>query len=357
MSPKEIAMTTAIVEYDFKPLARIGSPENMRDMMRSERMQNALRDILPKFSDEPDPDKHIARLVAQAGIAFMNTPRLADCTQISIFEAMMNVASTGLSLARQAGEAYLIPFRDNRKGVTNAQFMPGYRGLIRLAHQTAAVRSVDVVSVFADEQFEYEERADGPHLLHVPDFDADRVDKDIRYVYCRILMFPGGSKVIVMNRKEIEKIRSTSKQKDGDPWRYHWGEMAKKTVIKRALKTLPQSISDKTGAMLARAVELDNRAAGFDFDSDELKEYKVEQQKQLDAEWKERMEADKDAVDALPDLKAGIDALVSDVAAKLKTDTDGAKAVIDGMAKKKLGAPEITTQDSLTLVREAWEAE
>ena len=118
MSPKEIAMTTAIVEYDFKPLARIGSPENMRDMMRSERMQNALRDILPKFSDEPDPDKHIARLVAQAGIAFMNTPRLADCTQISIFEAMMNVASTGLSLARQAGEAYLIPFRDNRKGVT-----------------------------------------------------------------------------------------------------------------------------------------------------------------------------------------------------------------------------------------------
>ena len=44
-----------------------------------------------------------------------------------------------------------------------------------------------------------------------------------------------------MSVTDIEKIRSISKSKDGQAWKEHWAEMAKKTVIRRISKRLPMS--------------------------------------------------------------------------------------------------------------------
>jgi len=44
-----------------------------------------------------------------------------------------------------------------------------------------------------------------------------------------------------MNVAEIEKVRNISRAKNSSPWQEHWGEMAKKTVIRRLAKRLPMS--------------------------------------------------------------------------------------------------------------------
>ena len=171
--------------------------------------------------------------------------------------------------------------------------MPGYRGLIKLAHQTGGVKSVDAVAVFDGEEFEYWEDEHGSHLRHKPDLDTERKDEDIKYVYARITMATGGIIVAVMNRTQVEKIRSGSKSRNGPGWTQHWGEMAKKTIIKRGLKYVPQSTSDKAVGILERAIEMDNRTGGF-LDGDVIDGLCQERQAERDADWKKRLEGGQD---------------------------------------------------------------
>ena len=56
---------------------------------------------------------------------------------------------------------------------------------------------------------------------------------------------------------EVEKIRRSSRAADAGPWVNHWGEMARKTVIKRLAKRLPSS------ADLDQVIASDNEAVGL----------------------------------------------------------------------------------------------
>jgi recombination protein RecT len=44
-----------------------------------------------------------------------------------------------------------------------------------------------------------------------------------------------------MTHGEIEKIRNISRAKDNGPWKDHWNEMARKTVLRRLMKYLSLS--------------------------------------------------------------------------------------------------------------------
>lgn len=275
-------------QYEFKPLARVGDSKSMKTMLQSDRMKTALLEILPQFSDDADPEKHISRLVAQAGIAYMSNNKLGQCTQLSFFEAMMCLAETGLSLSRQSGEAYLVPFADTQKGIVNCTFMPGYRGLIKLAVQTGGVKDVYSYTVHEGDEFEVK-LGTSPQIIHKPSFEVDRSnDTKITHVYAVIDTATGGQVFQVMTRAEVERIRKLSKAPNSPAWKNHWGEQARKTVIKRTLKTVPQSVSDKAVSILERAIELDNHAGGF-VDVD-IEEYKQADQEAKTADWNQRVQ-------------------------------------------------------------------
>ena len=71
------------------------------------------------------------RFTRMALSAINNTPKLAECTQMSFLAALMNAAQLGLEPNTPLGQAYLIPFQN--KGVLECQFQLGYKGLINLA--------------------------------------------------------------------------------------------------------------------------------------------------------------------------------------------------------------------------------
>ena len=57
------------------------------------------------------------RFVRMALTAVNNTPVLAQCTPMSFIAALMNAAQLGLEPNTPLGQAYLIPYKNKKKGV------------------------------------------------------------------------------------------------------------------------------------------------------------------------------------------------------------------------------------------------
>lgn len=201
------------------------------------RSQGSLAAILPKHLD---PE----RMVRVALVATVHQPKLLECSGQSILLAVMQASQLGLEIGGALGHAYLVPF----KGV--AQFIPGYRGLIELARRSKAVWGMEARAVFDGDKFDW---AYGlyPKLEHKPLSKT----RDLTHVYA-VARMDQGNEFDVMDREDIEAIRSRSRAKDNGPWITDYNEMAKKTVVRRICKMLPLSVQ------LAAAVEADNRSEG-----------------------------------------------------------------------------------------------
>jgi recombination protein RecT len=197
----------------------------------------------------------VDRLIRAALLAMSRSPLLLQCTQNSIIQSMMVAAQLGLETDGVLGSAYLVPFR-NKSGEYEAQLIPGYRGLIDLARRSGQIKRIEARVVKEKDKFEFHYGLE-PILRHVPCFPAD--GGNIIAAYAIAELTDGSTQVEVMSKAEIDGIRARSKAKDSGPWVSDYGEMARKTVVRRLIKYLPLSVE------LARAIEIDNRVeAGED---------------------------------------------------------------------------------------------
>ena len=181
------------------------------------------------------------RFIRCALTAISNNSDLAKCTQSSFIGALMNAAQLGLEPNTPLGQAYLIPY-----GGT-VQFQLGYKGLIELARRAGI--TIQVHEIGDKDIFQYEYGLE-PKLRHVPNLvDRGRV---IGY-YCVWKNKDGQFGIEVASKSEIDKFaREKSKAYKSGPWKTDFDAMAKKTVIKRALKYAPVAVE------LAEAIAADN---------------------------------------------------------------------------------------------------
>lgn len=200
------------------------------------------------------------RLARIALTEVRKNPKLGDADQASFLGAIMQCAQLGLEPGGALGHAYLLPFENRRKGITEVQFIVGYRGMIDLARRSGQIVSLEARAVYEADQFHVQLGLDS-NLTHVPAWDkADR--GPLMFVYAVAKLKDGGVQFDVMSRAEIEKIRNESQGyktaikygKTDSPWIGAFDEMAKKTVVRRLFKYLPVSIE------LTRAVGLDEQA-------------------------------------------------------------------------------------------------
>jgi recombination protein RecT len=198
--------------------------------------------------------KHMTadRLARIALTEVRKTPALGRCDQASFLGAVMQCAQLGLEPGGALGHAYLLPFENRKKGITEVQFIVGYRGMIDLARRSGQILSLEARAVYAADRF-HVVLGLNPDLQHEPAWDVE--DRGpLRFVYSVAKLKDGGTQFEVMSRMEIEKVRAKSKAGSAGPWVDHFEEMAKKTVIRRLFKYLPVSIE------MARAVGLDEQA-------------------------------------------------------------------------------------------------
>lgn len=224
-------------------LTKAEKANTMRELLTRADVKEQIKLVLPQHLS---PD----RLLRVALTAILRTPALLDCTRESILSCVLTAAQLGLEPDQFLGQAYLIPFRNNKKGVMECQIMPGYRGYISLARRTGEVQSVNAQVVYTRDKFDLvyglEER-----LEHRP-AEGDRGEPRGAYV---VFHYKDGSRSFdYMSTSDIERIRKRSKTPDNGPWVTDWDEMAKKTVIKRHAKLAPMSVE------FARATALEDRA-------------------------------------------------------------------------------------------------
>ena len=196
---------------------------------------------------------------------------LLECSPPSLVRCVMDAATFGLIPDGATNEAHLVPFYNGKKKCYEAQFMPGYSGIIKLALQSGYIDGVELHEVYQNDEFEYEYGLD-QKLKHRP---TEGNPGPLRAVYCIVLLSTGHKTFEVMTKKKAEEHRDKfckSKSKDGKiygPWADHFEAMALKTVLKRGLKYTPKS------SELAAALNLDNlQEAGVDRDNPEVVDIK-----------------------------------------------------------------------------------
>lgn len=198
--------------------------------------------------------------------AMASNTLLQKCEPQTIRDAVINIASIGLSLNPVLKHCALIPRYSKQLKVYECHCDPMYQGLIAIATDGGSVINVWAEVVREqdrqDGNFKYFAGTD-PKIIHTPDpFMTEKMRGEVIGVYC-IAEIQGSKhpKVEFMSIEQIEKVRNKSelydKKKKG-PWVDWFEEMAKKTVIKRAQKTWPKG----TGR-LEKAVQLANIADGY----------------------------------------------------------------------------------------------
>lgn len=202
------------------------------------------------------------RLLITAG----NTnPELFTCTASSFLAAGVFCAQLGLEPNDARGLAYLIPFKDHRKGKI-VQVVIGYRGMMELARRSGMVSTFQATPVFSGDEFHYQLGLD-PQLHHVPNEDGDDSYDSLTHVYAVARVRTPGQQgagdpqFVVLTRRQIDKVRNTAKAKTSEaafrysPWFTEAVEMAKKTALRRLCKYLPQTVE------MAAAATIDDAGA------------------------------------------------------------------------------------------------
>lgn len=197
-------------------------------------MQNLLITMKPQIDAALPSVLTGERFTRMVLTAMSNTPKLTQCTQNSFLGAMMQAAQLGLEPNTPLGEAYLIPFKNH--GILECQFQIGYKGLISLAHRSGIF--VASHEVHENDEFVVAYGLD-PKLLHKPVFK----NRGTVVAYYGVWKDKEGNFGFeVMSREDVEahaRKYSQSYGKGFSPWKTNFDEMAKKTVIKKALKYAP----------------------------------------------------------------------------------------------------------------------
>ena len=170
----------------------------------------------------------------------------------SFLSAVMDAARQGLEPGTE--EYYLTPRKV--KGQLEILGITGWQGYVELMYRAGAVSSVVAECVYDNDTFDYQPGRDQVPI-HRIDWDAEDRGR-LRLVYAFAHMRDGSvSKVVVLNKVEIKKIRAVSQGSDSDysPWVKWESSMWLKSAVRQLKKWVPTS-AEYRNEMRADAVAI-----------------------------------------------------------------------------------------------------
>lgn len=157
--------------------------------------------------------------------------KVAISNPTSAQNAIVNVAAIGITLNPAAKLAYLVP----RDGGVHLDI--SYMGLLHLAMSTGSIRWGQCKLVRGNDTYE----SNGLDSAPTHKYNAFSNRGEIVGAYCTVKTSDGDYLTEEMTIDEITKIAQSSKSYNAkfSPWKGHFDEMARKTVVKRASKYWP----------------------------------------------------------------------------------------------------------------------
>jgi recombination protein RecT len=203
-------------------------------------LEKKVREVLPLVNGDRARAEKIIRIGANA---VAKTPALAKCDPAKLWLGIQEIAAMNLAIGARG--AYLVPYREE------VQVIVSPHGLIEMAYRHPLVKSVQARVVRKGEPF-LVEYAPEATVKHSPRIDGQ--PGDMIGAYSIVELTTGGRIVEWMSRIEILKVKNTSQsaKKGYGPWVDWEEEMWRKTVLKRAMKYVPQSED------MMRALDLDD---------------------------------------------------------------------------------------------------
>jgi recombination protein RecT len=221
--------------------------------------QGGMMGLLKKM--EPDIQRLLPstmrseRMIRLAINAYKTNPKLKEADPATFIGAVIQAVQLGLEPNTVMQEAFIIP--RNNHGRMEATFQIGYRGILKMAHNTGQYQSIYTEQVYAEDRFEYEL---GLHkkLIHVP---SDLPKGEPKYYYAVYHLANGGYDFVVWSRAKVNihanRFSAALKNKKSTPWTTNFDSMAKKTVLLDLLKYAPKSIEFSQQLSLDNTVKKD----------------------------------------------------------------------------------------------------
>ena len=162
--------------------------------------------------------------------AVNSNPDLMAANRRSLFEAAMRAAQDGLLPDGRDGALVIFGGK--------VQWMPMIGGILKKLRNSGELLSIDAQLVHQNDKFTYRLGVDDVPI-HEPDWFGER--GAIIGVYAVAKLKGGTAFAEIMSKKAVEEVRNVSRAKNSGPWVTWWGEMARKTVLRRLSKRLPMS--------------------------------------------------------------------------------------------------------------------
>ncbi len=187
----------------------------------------------------------------------------------SIINAMCRLADWGLK--PDGEEAFISVYKI--KGVPTAQAQWMYKGGIRRAKEAGAIAHAAPDVIKEGDEIETYEDEKGRHLKHKRLFG--KLGRKIVGSYCLFWMPDRLMDYELCDLDDIETSKKASIRVQGsesDAWKYGFGEMAKKTAVRRGLKRMQgkRDVGNAFASMMASETPFDRETTAEELPPDDL---------------------------------------------------------------------------------------
>ena len=293
--------SVAPVSRGVKPIDQVRQALNLPSMRQQ--LQMALPAHVP-----------VDKFLRVAVTALQQKPSLLSADRNSLFASVVTAAQLGLLPDEQLGEAYFVPFRGK------VQLIAGYRGLIKLARQ-GDIGHVEAELIYSNDDVLYELGDNSRFSVKVNWQDRGNIVAG----YALAKFRDGGLAArVVMMKHEIDAIREKSQAANGPAWTESYGEMARKTTLRRLAKYLPLTTEAQRAFRVSELTEEHNKAVTVNEDGQIVAEAD-EQIEAAPGPRRRRRSALDGLLEASPDREPGQDDEVDgDPTGLLRGDDDAA---------------------------------
>ncbi len=232
---------------NLRRAAGIDQQQQPQGADRADSVRNALVANKDKIQAALPRQFSADRLIQLAYTTIRRDQRLMECTLPSLAGAVMDAARLGLEVG-VLGQGYIVGYKNH--GVMEAQFIPGWQGLVDLVGRAGRAEAW-TGAVFEGDAFDWA-YGDSPHIKHKPCGEDDPERMTHVYACGRI----NGTRHPIIEVWPIEKVwrhRDRYNRVGERHYSFKHPEMyARKVVLLQVLKYVPKS------PMLTAAIEASN---------------------------------------------------------------------------------------------------
>ena len=221
--------------------------------------------------NSPSTQKYLADVLGDRKMSFVNNlvalvannANLQQCEPYTLMFAAMKATALSMPLDNSIGMAYIIPYNDNKKGITVAQFQIGWRGFVQLALRSGMFKSINATEIREGEMLG-RNRLTGELNFKFEENDEKRAKLPIIGYVSHFKLLNGYESVFYMSKAEVEAHAKRYSQtyaskkdyiRNASKWTTDFDMMALKTVTKLNIsKNAPLSVELKDAMQADQAV-------------------------------------------------------------------------------------------------------